>query len=100
MEVMKLRTFATNIFKISEEPWISHVRWSAIKEAITNLVTTLSSFYDYLDKRVRVASQHQSVVPMPSPSVAQAFVHLNRSNSEWYKSLNNAVQQSEEIFLK
>ena len=51
MEAMKLRTFATSLFKISEKPSISHVRWSDIKEAITNLATNLSSYCDYLDKQ-------------------------------------------------
>ena len=109
MEAIKLRTFSTSLFKIGEEPWLSHVRWSNIKEAITNLATNLSSYCDYLDKqRVRVASQHQSLVPIRSPSVAQEFLFFKPSQSshpsytELYKSLNDALQRSEEfspIFL-
>ena len=51
MEAMKLRTFATSLFKIGEEQWISLMRWSDIKEAITKLATNLSSYCDYLDKK-------------------------------------------------
>ena len=43
MEAMKLHTFA------SEEPWISHMKWSDIREAVTNLVT------NFTRKRVRAA---------------------------------------------
>ena len=47
MEAMKLCTFATSLFKIGEEPWISNVRWSDIKEAITNLATNLSAVWSF-----------------------------------------------------
>lgn len=109
VEATKLRTFATSLLKISEEPWVSHMRWSDIKEAILNLAFNLSSYCDYLDKqRVRVASQHESLVSIRSHSSGQTFVLLipsqssNASYTERYKSLNNALQGAEEfspIFL-
>ena len=83
MEAMKLRTFASSLFNVGKEPWIRYMRWSDIREAVTNLVTKLSSYCDLDEQRVKVASQHQSLVPIRSPSVALTFEVLSPSKSSY-----------------
>ena len=98
METTKVRTLSQNLFRISEEPWLSRKMWSSINGTVKDLAANLSSYCDYLDEqRKKSNDRHLSPVLVRASPEAEKFTifcpHQPVKLADRYKALNNILKE-------